>query len=425
MNYRGCYEKRRENMPQITVLTLAYNAERTLRRAVDSILTQTYRDFEYIVIDHGSTDGTRAIVQHYEKKDKRVRGIYLDENGINNGDFNYAAKLIVNHLKDSQAQWGVLLDSDDKYAPDALRHMLEFAEKNACDVVACGSDFVSAKTGATRMQRMTQNNMFLHHQGDFSSQFPVYHQFVRTYWAKMISLDIFRNPEFTVEKKNIIGDTGIMLAVFESAHKVGFLAEPLHTWYVSDESTSFKLMTQGRVEFNIYCYTRAIDFLKTKCGSVSTQNHEFMLCVFMNELKDSLGVLIGADMPQAEKLSLLRDMFLCEHARTLAAYERFGARLGGETQLTQQRRELFGSAAAWLLSREEVADEQVEGYCELGEFLCAAAENANGWIFFKKLLARFLVDQGRLDEAKPKLDELAELLPEDMETAELRAAARA
>jgi hypothetical protein len=69
-------------------------------------------------------------------------------------------------------------------------------------------------------------------------------------------------------------------------------------------------------------------------------------------------------------------------------------------------------AAQWRLTREEVADEQIEGYCELGEFLCAACENADGWIFFKKLLVQYLVDEGRGNEAQPKIEELRELLPD-------------
>ncbi|MDR1589063.1 MAG: radical SAM protein [Oscillospiraceae bacterium] len=135
----------------------------------------------------------------------------------------------------------------------------------------------------------------------------------------------------------------------------------------------------------------------------------------MNALIDTLSVLLNADLPESEKIDALRDMFLCEHARTLAAREDFGALFGDAPGQTRRRGELFSAAANWLLTREEVADEQIEGYCELGEFLCAACENADGWIFFKKLLAQFLVENNRTDEAKPRLDELRELLPDDDE----------
>jgi glycosyltransferase involved in cell wall biosynthesis len=407
-------------MAKITVLTLAYNAEKTLSRAVDSILAQSFRDFEYVLIDHGSTDGTRSIVQKYEKRDSRVCGVYLNENGLINGDFNYTAKLIVDQMKISTAQWCVLLDSDDKYERNALKNMLKFAEENACDIVVCGSKFVDEQTGELRGQRMMQSDICLRNEIDFNDRFPIYHQFMRAYWAKLISLDIFRKPEFTVEQKNIICDTGIMLAAFEESRVIGFLSEPLHTWYMSSTSTSATLLTHSRVEFNTYCYTRAIDLLNSKCGFIAPRNREFMLCVLMNELKDSFGVLLGADMPQSEKLGLMYAMFINDNAKQLAAYERFGALFNAQQQWTELRRQFFSSATEWLLSREEVPENEVEGYCELGTFVSAAAEHSGAWVVFKKLYVQFLIDQGRSGEATIKLNEFAELLPGDEEVLAMR-----
>ena len=71
--------------------------------------------------------------------------------------------------------------------------------------------------------------------------------------------------------------------------------------------------------------------------------------------------------------------------------------------------------ADWLLSLGEVPDELVEGYCDAGELLCAAVENAGGWLCFKKLRIRFLIEQNRQDEAKDRLEELIELIPNDSE----------
>ena len=54
-------------MAKVVVWTQAYNAEKTLRRAMDSILQQTYTDFEYYVLNNASTDGTGAIIEEYAK----------------------------------------------------------------------------------------------------------------------------------------------------------------------------------------------------------------------------------------------------------------------------------------------------------------------------------------------------------------------
>jgi hypothetical protein len=316
------------------------------------------------------------------------------------------------------------LDADDEYAPDFLEKSLAFMEKHKLDIVACGNDFVDARTGARTGVRVLSESVILE-KNAFNERLPTYYQFMRTVWGKLYSLSVLRKCSFENAKRLSYGaDTAFVFEALRNAERVGILAESLHKYYVSTGSVSYK-WDKNRIASDNILFDTARDFLISKAGYVSPINNEFLLAVYMNALKDTLKVLLGAELPQTEKLSLLREMFLCEHARTLAVYERFGARFSVEAQWSGQRRELFGSAAQWLLSREEVADEQVEGYCELGEFLSAAAENSGGWIFFKKLLARFLVDQGRLDEAKPKLDELAELLPEDEEVAELRAAARA
>jgi uncharacterized protein HemY len=76
---------------------------------------------------------------------------------------------------------------------------------------------------------------------------------------------------------------------------------------------------------------------------------------------------------------------------------------------------VFSSAAAWLLSRKDVPEEEIEAYCEAGAFVSAAAGNGDAWVFFRKLRARFLIDRNRIAEARKDVDELAELLPEDQD----------
>src|ERR1035437_10045946 len=68
--------------PTISVLLPAYNAELYLRQAVDSVLAQSFADFELLALDDGSTDRSLSILREYESKDSRVRVISRENRGL-------------------------------------------------------------------------------------------------------------------------------------------------------------------------------------------------------------------------------------------------------------------------------------------------------------------------------------------------------
>lgn len=68
--------------PRISIIVPVYNAEQTLRRCVDSILAQTFTDFELLLVDDGSTDGSGAICDEYAGIDGRVRVFHKPNGGV-------------------------------------------------------------------------------------------------------------------------------------------------------------------------------------------------------------------------------------------------------------------------------------------------------------------------------------------------------
>jgi glycosyltransferase involved in cell wall biosynthesis len=110
----------------ISVITTAYNRAQTLPRALDSLLAQTYQDWECLVVDDGSTDNTAQVIAGY--RDPRIlvythpanRGVTAAKNtGLDN----------------IHGEWFTFLDSDDELVPDALSTVLETAERTGADSV--------------------------------------------------------------------------------------------------------------------------------------------------------------------------------------------------------------------------------------------------------------------------------------------------
>lgn len=113
-------------MPRVSVLIPTWNRERYLGQAIESVLAQTYRDFEVIVVDDGSTDGTAALVRRYET----VRYVYQPHSGIP------AARNRA--LEEARGELIAWLDSDDMYEPEKLERQVEYLDSHpTCQIVFC------------------------------------------------------------------------------------------------------------------------------------------------------------------------------------------------------------------------------------------------------------------------------------------------
>ncbi len=102
---------------RITVLTPVYNRKHTIHRAFDSLMRQTFHEFEWLVIDDGSTDGIQEIIDDYKKTAFFPVSYYYKENGGKHTAINMAYQLM-------KTEYYVILDSDDALADNALERML-------------------------------------------------------------------------------------------------------------------------------------------------------------------------------------------------------------------------------------------------------------------------------------------------------------
>lgn len=113
----------------ISVIVPVYNVKPYLRKCLDSIIGQTYRDLEILIIDDGSTDGSGKICDEY-KRDARVRVFHTENQGLS------AARN--RGLDEAQGEWIGFVDSDDWIDPDMYECLLRGAEEAEVDVVECG-----------------------------------------------------------------------------------------------------------------------------------------------------------------------------------------------------------------------------------------------------------------------------------------------
>ncbi|MBO5676389.1 MAG: glycosyltransferase family 2 protein [Bacteroidaceae bacterium] len=117
------------NSPKISVILPVYNTEKYLHHCIDSILAQTFTDFELLLIDDGSKDGSGKICDEYSAKDSRIRVFHKENGGVSS-----ARNL---GLRNAQGEWIIFIDSDDWISGSMLLDMYEKAISEKSDIVYC------------------------------------------------------------------------------------------------------------------------------------------------------------------------------------------------------------------------------------------------------------------------------------------------
>ena len=116
-------------MPPVSVAIPAYNCERYIGQSIESLLNQSYGDFELVISDNASTDGTEAVCRRYAAQDSRVRYVRRAENIGGPGNFRYVFSL----CSGKYLKWST---ADDHWHPDFLREAVPVLDTRP-DVVLC------------------------------------------------------------------------------------------------------------------------------------------------------------------------------------------------------------------------------------------------------------------------------------------------
>lgn len=292
----------------VYVWMCAYNAEKTIIRAIESILNQTHQEFLFYILDNGSTDGTGGIIRRYAEKDERIVPFY----GERNCDFQECGKFWSLFYDLQEEDYLCTLDADDGYEITFLEEMLHFSVKNELDIAMCGSVFVNADTQTSCGERVLQKDIVLTDKVAFENNFPVLYWNLRQIWGKLYSARAARLPYVTEVPewypKAYGGDTVNIFEIVKQFLRIGVLAKPLHHYTVSQSSVS-RRWQEGREQSDILLFEKGEELLMKKCGRVSPENYRMLYAVYFNAVSDTFRVLSGADLPVERKVSIAKEIF--------------------------------------------------------------------------------------------------------------------
>jgi GT2 family glycosyltransferase len=226
---------RRRRPPRVAVVVPAYNSERYLGSTIESVLGQTLTDWELVVFDDGSTDGTLEVAQGYATRDRRIRVACGSNGGVASARNRGLA------LTDAHAEFVAFLDNDDLWEPDALESLVRNLDAHPEYVAAHGLvRCIGPEGGLVPGDDLEERGRDRHGFRDgrlvrFSPDEPttfgalVYHNWVVTPGAELMRRDAVMEVGGFDPETEPADDADLQLRISRLGD-VGFVGEPLLRW---------------------------------------------------------------------------------------------------------------------------------------------------------------------------------------------------
>lgn len=279
------------NHPEITVLTAVYNGERYLREAIGSILNQTYKNFEYILVDNNSTDNTPKILNDYAQKDERIK--IIKETRQSPACARNAG------LQVAKGKWIAILDADDISHPERLEHQYIYMINHpncyflATEGILIGESSKKLKDIRINFKGFSQKDYFLNYGT------PFVHSSMMFSKQKVLELGGYD------ENYKVLEDLELWLRVIYSGMEISLLREPLVEYRYHSQSLSHKSIGNLYLKVIIKALYRAKDLGITNINSEKIEkvikrepviNTYIQRVIARRRLKNMLDFFISGDL---------------------------------------------------------------------------------------------------------------------------------
>lgn len=233
----------------LSVVSPVYNGSAYLTPFLDSVLHQTFSDFELIMVDDGSTDESFQILQTYQKKDARIHIVRQDHKGAGS-----ARNVGLSHAK---GQYIIFLDSDDWYKEDFFKTMIDRITKDQSDVVVCEFFIYNQQTREKKRSVIPETGKQKIEKTDL-----VFDLFTPSTWVKVYRTAFLKQNRLLFQEIPSCNDWSFAFASLACADKISVIREPL-MYYRTQTSSSISSYRYKRTKDIV----RAIKHLKHELKS--------------------------------------------------------------------------------------------------------------------------------------------------------------
>ena len=229
-----------EQKPCVSVIIPVYNSEKTLKRTLDSVLGQTINNIEVIIIDDGSSDGSREIINNFKKKDSRVKIIFQKNSGVSSAR-NRGIEI-------AEGKYIVFVDSDDYIDKNMIKIMYSSAYEDNFDVACCGmimeSVYGNIKILPTNEKLIIKSEYDKFKNIYLFAYIEANRKGFAECWNKMYKMELIKDKNIRFSTRKVYGeDYEFNLKVFTSASSAIILPNALYFYNrINNESSTKKYM---------------------------------------------------------------------------------------------------------------------------------------------------------------------------------------
>lgn len=236
-----------DTLPLVSIIIPVYNAGAYVKNCLESILKQTYPNWEAICINDGSTDGSDAVLESFAERDSRIRVINQPNGGVSSARNR--------GLNACRAPYITMVDADDFLEADAVEKLLSAIQNNDCDLACC-----------------TMKKIFLN--GDTESEVPafseglhkadpsdIYRFAMRSPWAKIYKRDVIEKEHIRFPLNVPICEDDVFVVTYWSYAKSFFMLKEALYNYLQAESSVLKKLGEGALPYASYEATVSVPFL--------------------------------------------------------------------------------------------------------------------------------------------------------------------
>ncbi|WP_372518627.1 glycosyltransferase family 2 protein [Candidatus Ruminimicrobiellum ovillum] len=240
---------------KVSVIIPVYNVENYLRQCLDSIVGQTFKDFEIIVVNDCSTDNSGSILEEYAKKDDRFIIINLSENKGQGNARNQGLNI-------AKGKYITFIDSDDWVAPDYIELLYNEINENNLDVV-CASAFLYDNITKKITDRKEASADFLNNIKKERLLVLDKDSFVVTVWAKIYGKNFLNDNEIRFRLDNYHEDNLFIFETIINTNKIKFTDNKIYFYRNNRANSSMSIINKEFTYFSLFSELKKI---LIKCG---------------------------------------------------------------------------------------------------------------------------------------------------------------